>query len=81
MSQPGVISDLIKSRESTLAARDKKLPVGVRTPTGEGMFERSAAAPLLPDKERNIYHTDVATLLFIACRTRPDLVLGVSELC
>jgi hypothetical protein len=81
VSQPGIISDLVKSREATLAMRAAKLPLGVKTPTGEGMFERSTSAPLLSDKDRTIYHTDVATLLFIACRTRVDLVLGVSELC
>jgi hypothetical protein len=81
VSQPGIISDLVKSREATLAQRDGKLPLGVKTPTGEGMFERSILAPLLSDRDKAIYHTDVATLLFIACRTRVDLVLGVSELC
>jgi hypothetical protein len=45
------------------------------------MFERSMLAPLLSDKDRVTYHTDTATLLFIACTTRQDLVLGVSELC
>jgi DNA-directed RNA polymerase subunit H (RpoH/RPB5) len=79
--QLGMIQDLIKSRENTLEVRGAALKSNIHTPGASYLFERSEKCPLLNDKDRATYHTDVATALYIGQRSRPDINTVIGELC
>ena len=81
VSQVGMIQDLIKSRENTLISRGEILSGNPHTPSATYIFERSADSPLLTESKAKTFHTDVATALYLANRTRPDIVLTIGELC
>ena len=49
------------------------------TPLKEDCFEE-VTSTLLPDKRKDRFHSCVAKLLYMAKRTRPDLLLGISYL-
>ncbi|VEU38525.1 unnamed protein product [Pseudo-nitzschia multistriata] len=52
------------------------------TPAGHHLFDVNEVNPeILSEKERVIYHTNTAKLLFLAKRARPDIQLPVAFLC
>ena len=50
------------------------------SPATGSLFEDDGTHALLSDKERALFHTQVAQLLYLASRTRPDILLAVSYL-
>ena len=53
----------------------------VTTPAAEHLFDVDPEAKKLSERMKNIFHTTVAKLLFLAKRTRPDLQPAVPFLC
>jgi hypothetical protein len=53
----------------------------VTTPATANLFVVNAASPALTTAEAKKYHTTVAKLLYLAKRTRVDILLAVSYLC
>lgn len=51
-----------------------------KSPAEEGLFDVSVDAQLLDGKEQKAFHTMVAKLLYLAKRSRPDLLTAVSFL-
>jgi hypothetical protein len=51
------------------------------TPSSKSIFEVNVDAVLLPEEEREIFHSVVAKLLYLSKRTRPDILTTVSFLC
>jgi hypothetical protein len=80
VSQTGFIQELVTRREATLAARGQKLQEKVLSPGASYLFERSNDSPLLNDKDRMVYHTDVATAAYAGQRTRGDINAVIGEL-
>jgi hypothetical protein len=50
------------------------------TPAGESLFAIPEGALPLAQKEKEVFHSRVAKLLYLAKHTRPDLLTGVSFL-
>ena len=68
--QPAVIETLC----STVAQSTAK------TPAGNGLFTEAQNSPLLPQHGKTLFHSMVASCLYLAKRTRPDILLPVSYL-
>jgi Reverse transcriptase (RNA-dependent DNA polymerase) len=51
------------------------------SPAGKGLFELDDKSPLLEAERSDKFHSIVAKLLYVATRSRPDLLLAVSFLC
>ena len=47
------------------------------TPAASSLFDVEEALPSLSESERELFHRNVAQLLFLATRTRPDILLPV----
>ena len=50
------------------------------SPATHNLFDVNENSPLLPEAERQNFHSMVAKLLFVAKRTRPDLLPLISFL-
>jgi Reverse transcriptase (RNA-dependent DNA polymerase) len=81
VSQVGMIQDLVTSRERTHADRGTKLEGSPSTPGAAYLFDRTTDCPELSEKDKKTFHTDVATALYLANRTRADIALVLGELC
>ena len=81
VSQVGMIQDLVSSRERTHADRGTKLEGCPTTPGASYLFDRTSDCPLLSEEDKKTFHTDVATALYLANWTRPDIALVLGELC
>jgi hypothetical protein len=71
ISQHGCINDLLNSYHVTGSATTPALP---------DLFIIDSSAELLSKQPKESFHSIVATLLYIAKRSRPDLLLAVSFL-
>ena len=76
-----MIQDLVASREKTHENRGTDLTGDPVSPGAPYLFNRTLDAPLLSTAAAKIYHTDVATALYLANRTRPTITLPIGELC
>ena len=81
VSQTGMIQDLVVSRERTHAERGTKLTGVPLSPGAPYLLERTPDSPLLNTRDAKTFHTDVATALYLASRTKPTITLVISELC
>ena len=79
--QIGMIQDLVQAREKTHEDRGTKLTGIPRTPGASYLFEHSTDSTLLCEEQAKIFHTQVATLLYLSNHTRPDTALVTGELC
>lgn len=61
--------------------KDNKFTKSVSTPSTRSLFEDSDYRMMLSDHEKGNFHTITAKLLYVAKRTRPDILLTVSYLC
>lgn len=59
----------------------KQIHVGATSPATEDLFDIDESAPLLNTVDKALFHTDVARLLYLAKRTRLDILTTVSFLC
>ena len=75
LSMPEYIDSLIKETPSDLTKGAST------TPAAGHLFTTNAEAQKLCDDQASEYHHLVAKLLYLAKRTRPDLLLAVSFLC
>jgi hypothetical protein len=73
LSQFGLLEHLLEWYEV-----DKRRPAA--TPAGPDLFSDTSDLPLLSEKGKSTFHTIVASLLYIAKRTRPDILLVVNYL-
>jgi hypothetical protein len=71
ISQHGFINDLLLSHSVSGSATTPALP---------DLFSINDSSPLLPPTSKESFHSIVASLLYLAKRTRPDLLLCVSFL-
>jgi hypothetical protein len=76
-----MIQDIITAREKIHDARGTKLVGNPNTPGAPYLFERTLDCALLSTKDADIFHRDVATLLFLSTHARQDITLVVGELC
>ena len=81
VSQAGMIQDLVTSREKTHTGRGTTLTGKPLSPGAPYLFDRTPDCALLSDVDAKIFHTDVATALYLANRTKPTITLAVGELC
>ena len=81
VSQTGMIQDLVASRERTHVERGTKLTGVPLSPGAPYLLDRTPDCPLLNAHDAKIFHTDVATALYLANRTKPTITLAISELC
>jgi hypothetical protein len=51
------------------------------TPAGTNLFAIDDTSKILDEADKDSYHSTVARLLYLAKRTRPDILLAVSFLC
>ena len=71
VSMSGYVGDMLK--ESGTVG-------GARTPATEGLFDVRECAAMATDEQRVRFHRHVAKLLYLAKRTRPDLLTAVAFL-
>jgi hypothetical protein len=71
VSQLAYITELLTKYEITGVAA---------SPATGTLFEDDGSHALLSDKEKALFHTQVAQLLYLSTRTRPDILLAVSYL-
>ena len=76
-----MIQDLVTSRERTHAERGTTLTGAFHTPGAPHLFDRTPECPQLSDHDAKIFHTVVATALYLANRTKPTIMLVIGELC
>ena len=81
VSQTGMIQDLVASRERTHVERGTKLTGVPLSPGAPYLLDRTPDSSLLNARDAKIFHTDVATALYLANRTKPTITLVISELC
>jgi Reverse transcriptase (RNA-dependent DNA polymerase) len=81
VSQTGMIQDLITSRENTHRNRGTELTGSPLSPGAPYLFDRTPDAPRLSVADAKTFHTDVATALFIANRSKPVILPVIGELC
>ena len=81
VSQTGMIQDLVASRERTHVERGTKLTGVPLSPGAPYLLDRTPDCPLLNARDAKTFHTDVATALYLANRTKPTITLVISELC
>ena len=55
--------------------------VGANSPAHDDLFEVLESSPPLTSEAKEHFHSDVAKLLYLAKRTRKDILLAVSHLC
>jgi hypothetical protein len=67
-----------KAIESLLS--EAQVQGGARTPATNSLFDIQAESPALTVPEAKQFHSHVASLLYLAKRTRPDILLAVSFL-
>jgi hypothetical protein len=60
---------------------DKQIKVGATSPATADLFDIDESSPLLNIGKKASFHTDVARLLYLAKRTRLDILTAVSFLC
>jgi len=70
ISQTGLIANLVDSLGFALR----------KSPAGANLFNVQVDSPLLSERAAQIFHSHVASLLYLAKRTRPDLLTAVSFL-
>jgi hypothetical protein len=70
ITMEGFVKDLLKDCEVTGS---------VLTPATEQLFSTRESPPL-DDEAKSMFHTQVAKLLYLAKRTRPDILLAISFL-
>ena len=61
--------------------RDNSITTFATTPASNNLFDVDEASPLLSTKPKEKFHSTVASLLYLATRTRPDIMLPVTFLC
>ena len=71
VSQLAYVMELITKHQITGVAA---------SPATGSLFEDDGTHELLSDKDKALFHTQVAQLLYLASRTRPDILLAVSYL-
>jgi Reverse transcriptase (RNA-dependent DNA polymerase) len=81
VSQTGMIQDLVASREKFHKDRGTEFTGNPLSPAAPYLFNRTPDAPLLSDADAKIFHTHVATALYLANRTRPLIGPAIGELC
>ena len=69
LSMEGYVKDLL--------AKFKPLK-GASTPAGSDLFEIKDSSPLLGKEKRELYHSAIMTLHYLAKRVRPDILAAVS---
>jgi hypothetical protein len=76
--KPGEVSISMKGYTEDLL-RQYDVRTSVKTPALPNLFE-IVESPLLPSDRRELFHTIVAKLLYLALRTRPDILTAVAFL-
>lgn len=71
VSMKGYVDELLESSGMT---------GGARTPATDGLFEAREGAEIAAESERVMFHSTVAKILYLAKKSRPDLLLTVSYL-
>ena len=71
VSMKGYVDDLLESCAAT---------GGARTPATDGLFEAKDGAEMATEAERVQFHSDVAKILYLAKKARPDVLLAVAYL-
>ena len=71
VSMKGYVDDLLESCAAT---------GGARTSATECLFEANQGAEMATETERVQFHSDVANILYLAKKARPDLLLAVAYL-
>ena len=51
-----------------------------KTPANDELFKIDAASPLLPESQREVFHTAVARMLYVSKRVRPECLITVGFL-
>jgi Reverse transcriptase (RNA-dependent DNA polymerase) len=81
VSQTGMIQDLVASREKFHNDRGTDFTGKRLSPAAPYLFNRTPDATLLSVADAKIFHTHVATALYLANRTRPLIGPAIGELC
>ena len=79
VSQTGMIQVLVASRERTHVERGTKLTGVPPSPGAPYLLERTPDSPLLNTRDAKTFHTDVATALYLANRTKPTITLQTCQ--
>jgi len=60
----------------------KLSPNGIsRVPASPNLFSSDQSSKLLSDADKALFHTIVASLLYLSLRIRPDILVAVTFLC
>ena len=51
-----------------------------RSPASEDLFKVDTSSPLLPERQREVFHTAVARMLYVSKRVRPECLITVGFL-
>jgi Reverse transcriptase (RNA-dependent DNA polymerase) len=81
VSQTGMIQDLVASREKFDKDRGTEFTGKPLSPAAPYLFNRTPDATLLSITDAKIFHTHVATALYLANRTRPLIGPAIGEQC
>ncbi len=71
-SMPAFVDEIVRNAEVATI---------VDTPAGNNLFYIEETCPKLSKEAREAFHSDTAKLLYLAKRTRVDILLPVSFLC
>ena len=76
-----MIQDLVTSREKTHTRRGTILTGKPLSPGAPYLFDRTPDCALLSEADAKIFHTDIATVVYLSNRTKLTTTLVVGELC
>jgi hypothetical protein len=79
-SSPGTVGISMPAYVDDTLLDIAKIKGTASTPAGINLFSVSTESPTLDQLEREDFHSQVARLLYLAKRTRPDILLAVSFL-
>ena len=84
-STPGVVkidmSDYVKKILAEFPYLKELGTEGAKSPAAEHLFKMNDKCKKLEKEKKDEFHTNVAKLLFLCCRARPDIKCAVSFLC
>ena len=84
-STPGVVkidmSDYIRKILKEFQYLKEVGTTGAKTPAAEYLFKTNEECKKLKQDKKEEFHTTVAKMLFLCCRSRPDIKCAVSFLC
>lgn len=80
--KPGtVIIDMVISMETLLMNCSEEALRAFTTPSGKDIFSVDENSEILLDTDRKQFHTNIAKLLYLSKRARPDILTAIGFLC